>query len=96
MAKPELRPEAFSPTTPASTTAMEAPGCCAASWRAGGQAGIARADDRPVDLQVALQRRLWLARAQQGAPAVGAVIIGQAVYGAWHGVSRLTPMQRSA
>jgi ABC-type uncharacterized transport system ATPase subunit len=34
IAKPELRPEAFSPTTPASTTAMEASGCCCASWRA--------------------------------------------------------------
>ena len=42
-----------------------------------GKPGVPCADNDPVNIQVTLQRGAWLARACQGTPSVGAIIIGQ-------------------
>ena len=42
-----------------------------------GKPGVPCADNDPVNIQVTLQRGSWLARACQGTPSVGAIIIGQ-------------------
>jgi hypothetical protein len=77
MAKPELRPEAFSPASPASISAIRSSGAVLGEATRGGQPGVSGAEHDPVHAAVAFQRRFRRARRQQTAPAVDAVVLGQ-------------------